>query len=146
MTREIELGISGLSGLPEAARKLIDACGHPRPILLYGEMGAGKTTFATACCAELGCSVHVSSPTFSLVNVYPYPGGEVYHFDLYRLRSPEEVFALGWEEYVESGNWMLVEWPEKIAGFEPSDAVRVYISVEETGIRSLKIALPNETL
>lgn len=137
---------NSLADLPMIARSIIIACGHPRPVLLHGEMGAGKTTFSSAFCSALGCTVHVSSPTFSLVNIYPFPGGEVYHFDLYRLRSVEEIFALGWEEYEHSGQWMLVEWPEKIAGFEPTDAVHVYISVEETGVRRLKIALPHETL
>lgn len=146
MSRLTEWKVDSLADLPMVARNIIIECGHARPVLLHGEMGAGKTTFSAAFCEALGCTAHVSSPTFSLVNIYPFPGGEVYHFDLFRLRNIEEIFAMGWEEYAYSEQWMLVEWPEKIAGFEPPDAVRVYISVEDTGARRLKIALPHETL
>ena len=84
-------------------------------ILFNGEMGAGKTTLIKAICHELGCEDEVSSPTFSLVNHYVSPSaGDVFHFDCYRLKSTEEAMDIGFEEYLESGSYCLIEWPEII--------------------------------
>lgn len=80
-----------------------------------GEMGAGKTTLIKSICKNLGVMDEVSSPTFSIVNEYKTVDGKtVYHFDFYRVKSIEEVYDIGVEDYFYSGNICLVEWPEKI--------------------------------
>ena len=103
-------------------------------------MGAGKTTFIKALCAELGVTDEVSSPTFSLVNEYHTSSGEkIYHFDFYRIENEEEVYDIGYEEYLYSGHRCFIEWPEMIGGLVPEDAVT--IRIEETGPMSRKIEL-----
>ena len=83
--------------------------------IFEGEMGAGKTTLIKAICKNLGVMDEVSSPTFSIVNEYKTVEGKtVYHFDFYRVKSIEEVYDIGVEDYFYSGNICLVEWPEKI--------------------------------
>jgi tRNA threonylcarbamoyladenosine biosynthesis protein TsaE len=77
-------------------------------------MGAGKTTLSKELLKQLGIDQNVQSPTFSLVNEYQTNSGEtVYHFDLYRLKNIQEALAIGIEEYLDSGNYCLIEWPEQ---------------------------------
>jgi tRNA threonylcarbamoyladenosine biosynthesis protein TsaE len=81
-----------------------------------GEMGAGKTTLVSRICEELQVVSEVSSPSFSIVNEYTtLAGKKVYHFDFYRIKTLEEVYDIGYEEYFDSGEICLIEWPEKIA-------------------------------
>lgn len=108
-----------------------------------GQMGAGKTTFIKKLCEEMGTADVVNSPTFAIVNVYdveqPYKG-EVYHFDCYRLKDIREAMDFGAEEYLYSGNYCFIEWPEKIAPLLPDDTVRVKIEPQENGDRRLIIS------
>jgi tRNA threonylcarbamoyladenosine biosynthesis protein TsaE len=98
--------------LPEIARGLIEAFPAQRVFALSGEMGAGKTTFIQALLSQLGSPDLVSSPTFALVNEYRYPEGKVYHFDLYRLRDEAELLDIGFTEYIDSGEYCFIEWPD----------------------------------
>jgi tRNA threonylcarbamoyladenosine biosynthesis protein TsaE len=82
-------------------------------IALKGELGAGKTSFVRAFIQARGGDEDVPSPTFTLVQIYDLPGGAVWHFDLYRLRTPEEAWELGIEEAFDSGI-ALIEWPERL--------------------------------
>lgn len=101
---------------PELARHLLKAYPDIKLWAFYGELGAGKTSFIRAIGQILGFGDHISSPTFSLVNVYHTPEGmPVYHFDFYRIKSLEEVYDIGYEEYFDSGQLCLMEWPDKIA-------------------------------
>ncbi|MBI1287620.1 MAG: tRNA (adenosine(37)-N6)-threonylcarbamoyltransferase complex ATPase subunit type 1 TsaE [Flavobacteriales bacterium] len=93
-------------------------------------MGAGKTTLIKQFCQFLGIEDEVSSPTFSLVNEYESPIGPVYHFDLYRIRSVEELFDIGYEDYFFSGYLCLVEWPEMASDIIPGNHISVKIRVE----------------
>lgn len=79
-------------------------------LLLNGDLGAGKTTFTKFLLARLGSSDEVSSPTYSIVNEYDTENGKVYHFDLYRMSSIEEVYDIGIEEYLYNGFLNIIEW------------------------------------
>lgn len=107
-----------------------------------GAMGAGKTTFIKKLVEQMGSVDIVNSPTFAIVNVYdveqPYKG-EVYHFDCYRLKDLREAMDFGAEEYLYSGNYCFIEWPEKIEALLPDDTVWVKIVPQENGDRLLCI-------
>ena len=107
-----------------------------------GQMGAGKTTFIKKLCEEMGTLDVVNSPTFAIVNVYdverPYKG-EVYHFDCYRLKDIREAMDFGAEEYLYSGNYCFIEWPEMIEALLPEDTVWVKLEPQENGDRLLTI-------
>jgi tRNA threonylcarbamoyladenosine biosynthesis protein TsaE len=94
-------------------------------VTLEGELGAGKTTLAQAICRGLGIREAVTSPTFSLVNEYEVDGTTVYHLDLYRLRGPEDLTNMGWDDIVNSGQIILVEWPERAEPRLPTDSIRI---------------------
>ena len=81
-------------------------------LLLKGNLGAGKTTFSQFLLKELGSSDEISSPTYSIVNEYDTPKGKIFHFDLYRLKSVEEAYDFGIEEYLDNGYLSIIEWPE----------------------------------
>lgn len=109
----LAIDISSPESLPEAAARLLEFAGHGRVFLFDAPMGAGKTTFIKQLCHVLGVSSPMSSPTYAVVNEYAASGGNrVYHFDLYRLRSLGELMDLGFEEYVDSGHYLMIEWPE----------------------------------
>ena len=107
-----------------------------------GPMGAGKTTFIKKLCEEMGTVDVVNSPTFAIVNVYdveqPYKG-EVYHFDCYRLKDIREAMDFGAEEYLYSGNYCFIEWPEMIDALLPDDTVWVKITPLANEDRKLEI-------
>ena len=92
--------------------------------LLHGNLGAGKTTWVKYLVSHLGGDARqVYSPTFSIVNTYEVNGTPIHHFDLYRLESLEEIEDIGFMEYIDSGNLCIIEWPEKIAEFLPTEDV-----------------------
>ena len=116
---------------------------EPRRVFAFeGQMGAGKTTFIKKLCEEMGTTDIVNSPTFAIVNVYdveqPYRG-EVYHFDCYRLKDIREAMDFGAEEYLYSGNYCFIEWPERIAPLLPDDTVRVKITPMPDGSRKVEV-------
>ena len=96
---------------------------------LYGTLGMGKSVFARAFIQKLTKADEVPSPTFTLVQSYPFNDLEIHHFDLYRLRSPEEVFELGFEDLLYSGI-SLIEWPEKAGNYLPRDIFKITISAD----------------
>lgn len=132
--------VNGLSELKAAARQIIDFAGDENIWVLNGEMGAGKTTLSKAICAELGVMDTVQSPTFSIVNEYLTTSDElIYHFDFYRLEQPEEALAIGVEEYFDSGNVCLIEWPQKIGSLLPETHLSIEIRVLENENRVLTL-------
>ncbi len=110
----MELKSKEIDNLNNIAFEIIKKAGKRKIILFYGEMGVGKTTLIKEICQRLGVKENVSSPTFGIVNSYLGLEGEVYHFDAYRIESKSDAIDLGIEEYLYSGNWCLIEWPEKI--------------------------------
>ena len=135
----MQLIIRSLDEIREVARQFVDAMGENRIFAFYGGMGAGKTTFIKAVCEELGVEDVVNSPTFAIVNEYlDGEGNPVYHFDFYRIKSEREVFDIGFDEYLDSGNLCFIEWPELVEKFLPDETIRVCVSEENDGIRTIK--------
>lgn len=105
---------------------------------LTGGLGAGKTHWTKGFAAARNASAEVTSPTFSLVHEYPSGQGSIYHFDFYRLASPEELLALGWDEYLEAGGIVIAEWADKFPGLLPPSAIWLKLSVNPDGSRTIE--------
>lgn len=132
------LTIPGLESIDAAARKLLESFPERRVFAFRGEMGVGKTTFIKALCRALDVRDITSSPSFGLIHEYMTEGGSsVYHFDLYRIESVEEVFDIGYEEYVYSGQYCFLEWPELVEPILPDDTLHLLIRTIEGGAREL---------
>lgn len=131
--------ISGLDTIDAAAKEFLDRTAGHCLIALYGQMGAGKTTFTTALCRVLGVREDaVSSPTFAIVNEYRSAAGEpVFHFDFYRITKIAEALDIGFYDYVDSGALCIMEWPENIEELLPEETLRVRIAVSPDGTRTL---------
>ncbi len=113
---------------------------NSRILLFYGEMGSGKTTMIKEIAARLGVKDLTNSPTFSLVNEYiTGEGDRMYHFDFYRIEREEEAFDMGFEEYLDSGEWCLIEWPEKVENLLPLDSVVIRIDINPDDSRTIQL-------
>ncbi|WP_036154190.1 tRNA (adenosine(37)-N6)-threonylcarbamoyltransferase complex ATPase subunit type 1 TsaE [Maribacter forsetii] len=112
-----------------------------KTLAFYAPMGAGKTTLIKTLIKELGSSDNVSSPTFGLVNEYALESGELlgYHFDFYRLEDEEEAMDMGLDDYLASGGWIFMEWPEKIPSLIPNDVQNIKIEILDETTRKLII-------
>jgi len=113
-------------------------------VALYGELGAGKTAFTRGLALGLGIIAGVSSPTFTIANEYL---GKVplFHFDLYRLESENELFDIGWDDYLERGGICVVEWSEKAPGAFPLGTIAVRIENLGENTRRVEIVYDQET-
>lgn len=109
-----------------------------KTILFYGNMGAGKTTLIKRLVKALGVNDAVSSPTYSLVNQYQSDEGTVYHFDFYRINDDSEALDMGLEEYLASGAWNFIEWPQKIEKLLENQYQKLCLEVESENTRTLK--------
>jgi tRNA threonylcarbamoyladenosine biosynthesis protein TsaE len=123
--------------IPLAAEAFWKQCGDVKVIVFRGQMGAGKTTFIHALCDLKQVNGPVSSPTFPIINEYSYPGGKIFHIDLYRLKDAEEAIRAGVEDCLYSGEICLVEWPEKAPSIFPDDSLHVYLEVINALTRKL---------
>lgn len=135
----MEIKIQNIDTIHEAAREFIQNIGDRTVFAFYGKMGAGKTTFVKAICEELGVKDVITSPTFAIVNEYetsPKPQS-IYHFDFYRIKRLEEVYDMGYEDYFYSGALCFIEWPELIEDLLPEDAVKVTITENTDGTRTV---------
>jgi tRNA threonylcarbamoyladenosine biosynthesis protein TsaE len=127
----LKIIVKSEADLLPAAGQLIAANPSGRVFAFYGHMGAGKTTFIKALCQVLGVKDIVQSPTFSIINEYKTEVGEsIYHFDFYRIKNTAEVFDIGYEDYLYSGCYCFMEWPELIEALLPHDTIQVRISGE----------------
>ena len=153
------LSLKSLSELPQTAKSILDFAKEKKIFCFYGELGAGKTTLIKEICKLLGVKDEGSSPTFSLINEYRAPAprfspspilsstetekqrsGEaektaeqiIYHLDLYRLKNESEIFDIGYEDYLFSGNYCFIEWPEKMERLLPADIIRIRIQVRDS--------------
>jgi tRNA threonylcarbamoyladenosine biosynthesis protein TsaE len=135
----MEFVAKNIDDLDLISEKLIDQFKH-KVVLFYGEMGNGKTTLIKQLCKKLGVSESTSSPTFSIVNEYKTDkNNTIYHFDFYRIKNESEVLDFGYEEYLYSGNYCFIEWPEKIPNMLPDDVVKVTINKDENNFRIIEV-------
>ena len=107
-------------------------------VALYGDLGAGKTAFVRGMARGLDIRESVSSPTFTIVNEYPGDPA-LFHFDMYRLKNAEELYGIGWEDYLDRNGICVTEWSERIEEALPEDAVRVTISRLSDSERSIRV-------
>lgn len=107
----MKFSINNLEEWNTVVQQILPEIKHPI-LLLKGNLGAGKTTFSQFLMRELGSKDEISSPTYSIVNEYDTPKGKVFHFDLYRLKSVDEAYDFGIEEYLDNGYLSIIEWPE----------------------------------
>ena len=108
-------------------------------VALYGDLGAGKTAFVRGLARGLGVRETVSSPTFTIVNEYP---GKIplFHFDMYRLRDEQELFDIGWEDYLDRGGVCALEWSERVEGAIGPEAVRVTLRRADDAHREIVVS------
>ena len=101
-------------------------------LILNGEMGSGKSVFARGIIHGLGYSGTVTSPTFTLMNTYEGGVLPVYHFDLYRLNTPEQLYDIGYDEFLYGSGISLIEWAQRMENLYPEQ--HIIVSIEKTGI------------
>ena len=139
---EYKITINGLEEYPQAAREFIKFMDKARIFAFYGKMGSGKTTLIKSICEELGVEDTINSPTFAIVNEYEdREQNTIFHFDFYRIKSLEEVYNMGYEEYVYSNAYCFMEWPELIEELLPEETTKVYIEENEEGAREVRIVM-----
>lgn len=126
--------------IDDVAKSVINQV-NSKILLFYGEMGVGKTTLIKALVKALGGTSEVTSPTFSLVNEYEVENDMVYHFDFYRLNEIEEALDIGFDEYLDSGCWVFIEWPSKIDVLLPFEAEKIHLNLNNNGSRALDLEL-----
>lgn len=134
---KLELNISDVETLPDAAKKLLEFAGDIKVFVFYGEMGSGKTTFIKELSKTLGSNDNFSSPTYAIVNEYLSPVGKMYHLDLYRMKSVEEILEIGFDEYIHSGNYCFIEWPQMAIELLTKPYLNIDITIDSKNIRYL---------
>jgi tRNA threonylcarbamoyladenosine biosynthesis protein TsaE len=125
--------------LPQIADAILPLFEQTSVFCLYGEMGSGKTTLVKSICLKLGIS-EISSPTYPIINEYAYPGGTLYHIDLYRLKSIQEAASIGLDEYLYSGNICFIEWPDNFESMLPGNHIKIFIRKLGEHSRNIEIA------
>ncbi len=142
MEKTIDIFLASETDTKTWGKKLSSIARKGDVFALYGTLGMGKSVLARAFVQELCGLQEVPSPTFTLLQSYEAPEFEVYHFDLYRIKSAEEIFEIGVEEAM-YGGVSLIEWPEKMSAYLPRDVFRVELSAEGSG-RRLQISAVSE--
>lgn len=137
-----------ITNSPEETEKVGQALGQvvkPGTVLAYtGDLGAGKTAFTRGLARGLGATEQVTSPTYTIVNEYLSGRMPLFHFDMYRLSSSEDLWDIGWEDYLERGGVCAVEWSENV---EDAMDGAIRICIEKTGEASRRITIEGgETL
>jgi tRNA threonylcarbamoyladenosine biosynthesis protein TsaE len=127
-----------LTGIDPMARVFWESFPDKKIYAFQGNMGAGKTSFIRALCAAKNVKETVSSPTFSIINEYSYPGGTIYHLDLYRLKDEEEAIRAGVEDCLHSGEICLVEWPDRAPGIFPEESLGILLETLDETTRKIR--------
>lgn len=142
-----EITLEQLDNFAHSFWKYVD---NAKVFAFHGEMGAGKTTLISAICRVKGIQEAASSPTFSIINEYAFQdaGKEktIYHIDLYRLNSQEEILQTGVEDCISSGKICLVEWPAKAIWLFDENTVHITVTVINETRRKIKVEIPSTAL
>ncbi len=131
--------IDSIENINNVALQFIELMGNNKLFAFYGEMGTGKTTLIKAICEQLGVTNDIiNSPSFSIVNHYITLKGEnIYHFDLYRINKIEEVYDIGFEEYLDNFDYCFIEWPRIVKDILPYYTVNVNIKLNNDNTRTV---------
>lgn len=138
----MEFIVQSTSELAGLAEEILQIADQRKVFALYGQIGAGKTTFVRAISQTLGVEDQVSSPTYALVNVYQMKAAnaaKLYHLDLYRLENIEAALEIGIEEYLYGDNYCFIEWPELIEAILPDETIRITIETIDHSTRKFII-------
>ena len=134
------------NSLVDFATNFWDLVKNAKLFAFHGEMGSGKTTLITVICKAKGVEELISSPTYSIINEYRFYENKtekkIYHLDLYRLNSMEEIIQAGVEDCIYSGDICFIEWPEKIPEFLNENTVKVFLEIMGDTSRQVKIEMP----
>ena len=117
--------IYDLEEIGKISKIIIKSIKKKNKVLFSGPLGSGKTTLIKSIMHDLGYNNHVSSPTFSLINEYIIKDKTIYHIDLYRVNRFDELYEIGFEEYLRSGNLCLIEWPEILDKLKPRNTIDI---------------------
>lgn len=123
----------------ELGSELYEKFGGSGVIALVGSLGAGKTQLTIGLCEAAGVAEHVSSPTFGIVHEYPGKNGKVCHFDFYRLKNELELWDIGWQEYLDGGALLVVEWADRFPSVFPDNTH--WVKLEHCGEEARRIRL-----
>lgn len=137
----MKIQLNSLDDTQKVAQHLAPLLQEKDALLLKGDLGAGKTCFARALIQSLGVTGEVPSPTFTLVQSYETERFPVFHFDLYRLKDPEEIEEIGFDEAMIDGV-VLVEWPEKAASYMPRGALTLHFELKDDNSRFVEFDVP----
>lgn len=121
---------TSLNDISRIAEKILSGFPHHRIFLFEGDLGSGKTTLIKELVKQLGANDEAISPTFAILNIYQSSKyGELYHFDLYRIEHEEELMEIGFEDYILSGNYCFIEWPQIVEEYF-DNYVKITISTD----------------
>ena len=131
-----------IEDLPETAKRIYDFGREYRIWLLKGEMGSGKTTLVKEITRIIGTTDRVNSPSYAIVNEYLANNGErLYHFDFFRAKDVQEILDIGFEEYVDSGERCLIEWPELVENLLPDKHLIIHITMPDRETRVFNVII-----
>ncbi|MBF4694487.1 tRNA (adenosine(37)-N6)-threonylcarbamoyltransferase complex ATPase subunit type 1 TsaE [Fusibacter ferrireducens] len=135
---QLELNIDHIEETEKIAKAFSETLGRGDILCLQGDLGAGKTTFTQFLCRSLGVEEYVTSPTFNIMNAYEgmVP---IYHFDVYRISEPDEMYEIGFEEYLYGRGICIVEWANLVDELIPDRAIWMTILLNLEGTRDIKV-------
>lgn len=143
----MKITIESPSDLQAHAADMFEFARGKKVWLFEGQMGAGKTTLIKEIYTCLGITDSISSPTFSLVNIYQNKEGEeFYHFDFYRIEDEMEAVDIGSDEYFYSGKYCFIEWPEKIPNLIPEHYLKININLGQENNRLIELSHHDQTI
>ena len=128
-----------ITEIDKVSKIIIELIKQKNKVLFSGPMGSGKTTLIKNIMHELGYNEHVSSPTFSVINEYALNNKMIYHMDLYRIKKEDELYEIGFEEYLKNRNLCLIEWPEIAIKMIDKDFIHIKIKEISKTKRSIEI-------
>ena len=127
-----------LDEIDVVAEKVLNFSKH-KILLFYGDMGVGKTTLIKEIAIKVGVKENLSSPSFSIINEHEVKEGKLFHIDFYRVKDENELFELGIEEFFESDDWCLIEWPDKAEKILPEKFTKIVINTNKNNSRTINI-------